>query len=117
MRIHLGDYVPQPCASIKDAANVSCVVVPGITKGTIVMPDTPYTNVWAGQLVDIPQSAKDAYQANVAAAQAAGGAIMSTADPGVQTMAPAPVESAAKPADNSWILLAAALGLIVVVAG
>jgi hypothetical protein len=85
MRVHIGNYIPPACESIAQASSTSCVVVPGITKGTLVMPDTPLTNVWAGQLVNITPQAQAAYEANLKAAQDAGKPIVSTADPGAVT--------------------------------
>ena len=122
VQIGIGDYIPPPCESISQASSTSCVVVPGITKGTIVMPNTPFTNVWAGQLVDIGAQAQQAYQQNVAAAQAAGGAIMSTAEPGAVNAqgSESPTNAAQEKAaagDNSWLAVAAAAVAVALVIG
>jgi len=75
----------QPCASTADAAWTGCVVVPCVTAGTLCQSNTPYTNVWAGQPVDMGGSGskvQEAFSQNTQAAADAGHPVISTADPG-----------------------------------
>lgn len=75
----------QPCASTADAAWTGCVVVPCVTAGTLCQSNTPYTDVWAGQPVDMGGSGskvQEAFTQNTQAAADAGHPVISTADPG-----------------------------------
>ena len=73
----------QPCASTADAAWTGCVVVPCVTAGTLCQSNTPYTDVLAGQPVDMAGSkVQEAFSQNTQAAADAGHPVISTADPG-----------------------------------
>lgn len=82
MRVSLGDAGLPPCQDTSQASSIYCVVVPGVTKGTLTTADQGISNVVFGQVVSINQQAMDAYTANTQAAAASGGAVIASADPG-----------------------------------
>ncbi len=99
MRVGIGDYGLPACESTAQASWTGCVVVPGVTKGTLTMADQGISNVVFGQVVDLTPQAIDAFHANTQAAADAGHAVIATADPGAVPGA-VPVDTAAAMADT-----------------
>ena len=97
MRVHigLGDALP-PCQDISQASWVGCVVVPGVTKGTLTYANQPISvNTFGQEVAYTPQSIS-AFQANTQAAATAGGPVAAASDPGAVPKTPSTTTVAAQ---------------------
>lgn len=82
MRLSLGHLGLPACESTAQASWTGCIVVPGVTKGTLTTENQMISNIVAGQVVDYTPQNLQAFTQNTGAAGSAGQAIFASADPG-----------------------------------